>query len=143
MKEALKPFWVYWGILFAGCILFLICPLLFIIVLPVLLIIIPLWFGVVYMIGNAVQIRSGADRISRRMALAVLCTFLTVMIFPVCTWVDDIVRWKGLQLGSFVNNFKDMIFWIVSFIHFLVFWIGEETGRMGNRETEDTAQKTE
>lgn len=143
MKEALKPFWIYWGILFAGCILFFIYPVLFIIVLPVLLVIIPLWFGVVYMVGNAVQLRSGFDKISGRIAMAVLCTFLTVMIFPVCSWVDDIVKWNNFQLGSFANNFKDMTFWIAAFIHFLAFWIGEETGRLRDKKTEDLAQETE
>lgn len=133
MKEALRPFWIYWGVLFAGCILFFVCPILFIVVLPVIFIVIPLWFSVVYMIGNAVQLRSGFDKISKRIAVSVLCTFLTVMIFPACLWVSDVVKWNDLQLDSFVNYFKDTVFWIAFFIHFFAFWLGEEMGRIGER----------
>lgn len=141
MMRGLKPFWIYWGALIILCILFFIWPLLFFVFLPVLLIIVSIGIGIVYMVGNAVQLRSGSDKIVKRIVLSAICTFLTVMIFPVCSWVYDAVRWNDLQLDSFANNFRDRTFWIAAFVHFLTFWIGEETGRIRDREVLNSEQE--
>lgn len=126
MLKTLKAFWIYWGLLVLGCIVFFLYPLLFIVILPMLLILIPIWIIVVYLIGNAVQRQSNTEKISKRIFLSLLCSFLTVLIFPVCSWVNDIVTWKKLYLDSFLGNFSDMSFWIMFAIHFLAFWAGEE-----------------
>ena len=91
-----------------------------------LLVFIPIWIIVVYRIGSAVQKKSGSEKIRKRIALALFCSFLTVLIFPVCTWINDIVTWKKLYLDSFLGNFTDMSFWIMFAIHSLAFWAGEE-----------------
>lgn len=91
-----------------------------------LLVLIPIWIIVVYLIGNAVQRKSNTEKISKRIAFSLLCSFLTVLIFPVCSWINDIVTWKKLFLDSFLRNFTDMSFWIMFVIHSLAFWAGEE-----------------
>lgn len=125
----LKPFWIYWGILISGCILFFICPLVFVVFLPLLLIIILIWLVIVYMIGAAVQQRSGFDKIYKRIALSALCSCLVVVIFPVCSWIYDTVKWNELRLESFINNFKDLYLWILFALHFSSFWLGEEISK--------------
>lgn len=130
----LKPFLIYWGVLVLACVLFFICPLLGILILPMLLIIIPVWLIIVYMIGNAVQRKSGLKQIRKRIVLSLLCAFLTTMIFPVGLWIYDAVKWNEFHLDSLIKNFEDMFLWIMFTIHFLAFWLGEEIEYLSNRE---------
>ncbi len=131
MSGALRPFWIYWGVLMAGCILFFICPLLIFLFFPVAFIAAALWLVIVYIVGNAVQRRSGLEKMSRRLALAFVCSFSVIMIFPVCSWVYELFKWNELRLSSLLNNFKDAVFWIGFVLHFFCFWIGEEVGKGG------------
>ena len=127
MLKALTPFWIYWGILIAGCILFFYIPLVFFIFLPMLLVIIPVWALIVYQIGKAVQKKSGFEKMSSRILLSLFCTALTILIFPACSFVYDTIQWNRIHPGSFTNNFKDRAFWIISAVHFLIFWAAEES----------------
>lgn len=125
--KTLKPFWIYWGVLVFGCIVFFLYPLLFIVFLPMLLFLIPLWIIVVYLIGNAVQRNSQSPDIRKRIFLSFFCSLFTVLIFPVGAWIYDIIRWNKFYFDSFLRNFTDKSFWIIFIIHFFVFWIGEES----------------
>ena len=141
MIKTLIPFLVYWGVLVLGCILFFVCPLLFFIMLPTLLVIVPVWFIVVYLIGNMVQQKSRLEGIGKRIILAFLCSALTIMIFPVGSGIYDILQWNKLHLISFINGFKDMFLWGVFAVHFLIFWIGEEVGHVATKGNEDLQKK--
>ena len=99
-----------------------------------LLFLIPVWIIVVYLIGNAVQKKSDLEKISQRIVFALFCSFLTTLIFPVCSWINDIVTWKKLYLDSFLRNFTDMSFWIMFAIHSLAFWAGEEIEHLTETE---------
>lgn len=131
MMKALMPFWIYWGLLATGCILFFAIPimsLLLFLVLPMLLVIIPTWFVIVYLIGDAVSRRGNFDKIIQRIAMSLLCSFLTIMLFPVISWICGSVTWNHFPLTSLIRNFNDRPLWLVFAVHFFAFWIGAEIG---------------
>ncbi len=130
LRGALKPFWIYWGTLVGGCMLFLICPVLLFVILPVILIMIPIGLIIIYFVGIKVQQRSRLNKVSQRIVLAFGCSFLIMAIFPVFFWVYDIVKWNEFHISSLIDNFRDRILWIEFVLNFFAFWIGEEIGRI-------------
>lgn len=134
MLGALLPFFIYWGVLVAVCIAFLACPVLFIVILPVLLVIVPLWLIVAYLVGDAVQRRSGLPGAGRRLALSLLCSFLTISICPVGFWLYDAVEWRTFAISSLTGGFGDRLLWIAFALHALAFWAGEEIGHIAMKE---------
>lgn len=80
MLKALTPFWIYWGILIAGCILFFYMPLVFFIFLPMLLVIIPVWALIVYQIGKAVQKKSGFEKMTPSNGTAFILALLPIIL---------------------------------------------------------------
>lgn len=146
MIKALIPFWIYWGLLVLGCILFFcipILPLILFIFLPMLLVIIPVWMVIVYLIGNAVSREGRINRISQRFVLSFLCSFLTIMLFPVGSWIYDGVQWDKFYLDSLIENFHDKPLWIMFAIHFFIFWIGEEMGNLAAKADREENNKPE
>lgn len=146
MMKALKPFWIYWGLLTTGCILFYSIPmmsLLLFLILPVMLVIIPVWFVIVYLIGDAVSLKGSFDKIIQRIGISLLCTFLTVIPFPVVSWICDSMTWDHFYLTSLIGNFNDRPLWIVFAIHFFAFWIGEEMGHLAVKAEKEGHNKPE
>lgn len=142
MLKALIPFWIYWSLLVLGCILFFYMPLLLFLFLPVMLVIIPTWLVIVYLIGDAVSKRGNLDKIRKRIALSFLCSFLTMILFPVGLWISDIIQWGHFSFSSLIRNFHDRTLWILFAIHFGVFWIGEEIGYAAVRANAEGNDKT-
>jgi hypothetical protein len=80
MMKALMPFWIYWGLLATGCILFFAIPI------------------------------------------------MSLLLFPVISWICDSVTWNHFHLTSLIRNFNDRPLWLVFAVHFFAFWIGAEIG---------------
>lgn len=137
MIKALIPFWIYWGLLVLGYLFFLYMPLLFFLVLPMLLVIIPIWFVIVYLIGDAVSRRGNFRKISIRIGVSLLCSFFTIMLFPVSSWIYDTMQWDKFNLASLIRNFNEKPLWIMFAVHFFAFWTGEEMGHMAAKADEE------
>ena len=137
MLKALMPFWIYWGLLVLICILFLYMPLLFFPFLPMLLVLVPAWFIVVYLIGDAVSRTGILNRITKRIGVSFLCSFFTILILPVGLWIEESIEWDKFYLDSLLNSFRDKSLWIIFAIHFFTFWIGEEMGNLAAKADED------
>ena len=133
--RALKPFWIYWGILMLGCILFFIFPLILFVFFSVMILILPLWFVTVYLIGMGVQKRSRLPKAAQRMVLAFLCSLVSVLIFPMVSWIYDILRWHTIHIGSLIQSLNDWSLWIVFAVHSAAFWAGEETERLSSGQS--------
>ena len=125
--RALKPFWIYWGLLVFGCIVFFMFPLILFVFFSVIILILPLWFVTVYLIGMGVQKRSRLPKVAQRMVLAFLCSLVSVLVFPAGLWIDDILRWHTIHIDSLIRSLNDWPLWIVFAVHSAAFWAGEET----------------
>lgn len=77
----LKPFWIYFLAVFGGHIALFIYPYILFFILPLMIVFVIIALGVVYMVGKAVQKRMGKNKRMKRIAIAVICSFLIVMIF--------------------------------------------------------------
>lgn len=137
MCKALLPFWLYWGVLVCGCLLIFLCPLLLFLILAMALLLVPVWLIIVYLVGNAVQRRSYLNRPDKRIALSFFCSLLTVLIFPVCSEIYDIIQWRTFHLSSFTAAFRDPVFRILFALHFFAFWTGEEMGRLAEKAEQE------
>lgn len=125
------PFWIYFILFVIGDVLCLVFPFLYILILPMLLIIVPVWMVVAYLIGSAVQQRSEGNNIIRRIAVAFLCSFFIAMVFPVSAELRDMIKWGGFDFSSLYYVFTDGFWWTCFVVHFLLFWIGEEVEHCG------------
>lgn len=126
MINAFKPFFIYWSILILGCILFFLCPLALFLFFPLLIIIIPTWAVIVYLIGSSVQQRSDLKRIGKRITASFLCSFLSTIILPIAFLLDDAIKWGTLHL----KYFTDPSLWITFAIHLLIFFTGMQTAHL-------------
>lgn len=132
----LKPFWIYFLAVFGGHIALFIYPYILFFILPLMIMFVMIAFGVVYMVGKAVQKRMGKNKRMKRIAIAVICSFLIVMIFPICDLVKNYVQWQTIYINRFWENYVDMTFIIIFAMHFLFFWMGEEVGYLANKNRE-------
>lgn len=124
--KALTPFWIYWGSLLAGCILFFIFPGILFLFLPVAFIGVFIWAVIVYMVGGAVQKKTELKKIWGRAGISFVCSLMTTIIFPVCTLIDDFIKWNHFYWQRFLSDCTDPLFLIVLSVHFIIFWVGEE-----------------
>lgn len=124
--KGLWPFYIYWGILLMGCILFFWQPVFFLLLFSVSLILLFAWAVLVFLVGEAMQRRVRLFGRRVRFLTALLCTALTVLIFPSCSFVYGFLKGGKLKFSEFGNCFTDMVFWIVFLIHFLLLWGGME-----------------
>ena len=131
MRKKLTPFWIYFVLFVIGNVLCLAFPFLYIFMLPMLLIIVPLWMVVAYVIGNAVQQRCGENNIIRRIVVAFLCSFSIAMVFPVSAELRNMIKWGSFHFDSLCYVFTDGFWWTCFVLHFLLFLIGEEVKHYG------------
>jgi hypothetical protein len=131
--KALIPFWIYFGSLVIGDILFFICPLILFLFFPIALLCVILWIVIVYLVGNAVQKRTRQNKLWKRAGTAFVCSSLVVLIFPASVLIDDYIKWNRWYLGNFLDSFTDITVVMILVIHILVFWIGEEMQRLEAR----------
>lgn len=131
MRKKLMPFWIYFVLFVIGDVLCLVFPFLYIFMLPMLLIIVPLWMIVAYLIGSAVQQRCVENNIISRIVVAFLCSFSIVMVFPVSMELRNMIKWGNFDFGSLCYIFTDGFWWACLVVHFLLFWIGEEVKHYG------------
>ena len=136
MIAAFKPFFIYWTILILGCILFFLCPLVLFLFLPLLIIIIPTWAVIVYLIGNSVQQRSDLKGIGKRITASLLCSFLSTIILPIGFLLEDVIKWGTLHF----KYFTDPSLWITFAIHLFIFFIGMQTAHLMTK-TDHNASK--
>lgn len=127
---ALKPFWIYFGILVAGCIIFFICPLLLFLFLPLAFILVFVWIVIVFLIGSEVQQRLKLGTLGKRIALAFLCSLIVLMIFPVGFEIYDFIEYQRFSITDFLEELVEIPFWIAFAVHSAAFWAGEEFGRI-------------
>ena len=126
MRKKLMPFWIYFGVFVAGDVLCLAFPFLIILMLPMLLVVVPVWMVVAYLIGSAVQQRSEGNNIISRIAVAFLCSFFIAMVLPVSMELREMIKWGSFNLSSLYYIFTDGFWWTEFIVHFLLFWTGEE-----------------
>lgn len=131
----LNPFWIYFIVVFLGNIALFVCPILLFIVLPLAIVLVVVAFGVVYMVGKAVQNRIGKNKRIDRVMVAAVCSLLIAMIFPVCDLVKIYIEWQTLHIDKFWG-YIDVTFIIVVVVHFIAFWVGEEIEYMANKNEE-------
>lgn len=128
-----KPFWVYWLIITTLCfVVGGVCSLL-----PIL------WFGVIFLlpyvffvlmlgaflVGHGVQKNLKLQSRMKKIGVATICSALVMSLFPITLWGYGLVQYgRIIKLTSLILIEKDMIyvFYIVVFLHFLAFWVGEE-----------------
>lgn len=131
MRKKLMPFWIYFVLFVIGDILCLAFPFLYILMLPMLLVIVPVWMVVAYLIGSAVQQRSEGNNIISRIVVAFLCSFSIAMVFPVSAELRNMIKWGSFHFDSLCYVFTDGFWWTCFVMHFLLFWIGEEVKHYG------------
>ncbi|MDE5910001.1 MAG: hypothetical protein K2H52_14850 [Lachnospiraceae bacterium] len=139
MIDAFKPFFIYWTILILGCILFFLCPLVLFLFFPLLIIIIPTWAVIVYLIGNSVQQRSDLKGIGKRITASLLCSFLPTIILPIGFLLEDVIKWGTLHF----KYFTDPSLWITFAIHLFIFFIGMQTAHLMTKTDHNKNTATE
>lgn len=136
MLYNLKPFWIYFLVVFGGHIALFICPYILFFILPLTIVFAMIAVGVVYMVGKAIQKRMGKNKRMERIVIAAICSCLIVMIFPICDLVKNYIQWQTIYINRFWENYVDMTFIIIFAVHFLFFWMGEEVGYLANKNRE-------
>ncbi len=74
-------------------------------ILPVLVVIGPLWIIIVYLIGKRVQQRSENNNMVSRITVALLCSFAVLMVFPLERGLRDLMKWGHADLDFFTDGF--------------------------------------
>lgn len=134
MRKKLMPFWIYFVLLVIGNVLCQAFPFLYIFMLPMLLIIVPVWIAVAYLIGSAVQQRSEENNLVSRITVAFLCSFSIAMVYPVGTELKNMIQWGRFHFDSLCYIFTDGFWWFGFIVHFLFFWLGEELEHYEQRQ---------
>lgn len=97
MIDTFKPFLIYWTVLILGCLFFFLCPFILFLLFPLLIIIIPTWAVIVYLIGSSIQQRSALKGIGKRIATSCLCSLLTILVLPTAFLLEDAISWGTIS----------------------------------------------
>ncbi len=126
MIDTFKPFLIYWTVLILGCLFFFLCPFILFLLFPLLIIIIPTWAVIVYLIGSSIQQRSALKGIGKRIATSCLCSLLTILVLPTAFLLEDAISWGTIRF----KYFTDPSLWITFAIHFFIFLAGMQTAHL-------------
>ena len=120
--KTLLPFWIYFGVLVLFMILFYVFPIGILLLLSMAIPLIVIWGVIVYLVGSAVEKRTKLEKIGKRLLVSVL----VVLIPGVGILAGNIILEGYIDIKGFFQSLFDKVTLIITAVHFLLFWVGEE-----------------
>ncbi|MDY4669580.1 MAG: hypothetical protein SO415_06235 [Oliverpabstia sp.] len=124
--KTLLPFWIYFGVLVLFMISFYVFPIGILLLLSMAIPLIVIWGVIVYLVGSAVEKRTKLEKIGKRLQVSLVCTVLVVLIPGVGILAGNIILEGYIDIKGFFQSLFDKITLIITAVHFLLFWAGEE-----------------
>lgn len=124
--KTLSPFWIYFGVLVLLMIGFYVFPIGILLLLSMAIPLLAIWGVIVYLVGSAVEKRTKLEKIGKRILVSLVCTVLVVLIPGVGILAGNIILEGYIDIKGFFQSLFDKVTLIITAVHFLLFWVGEE-----------------
>lgn len=124
--KTLSPFWIYFGVLVLLMIGFYVFPIGILLLLSMAIPLLAIWGVIVYLVGSAVEKRTKLEKVWKRIQISLVCTVLVALIPGVGILAGNAILEGYIDMEGFFHNLFDKITLIITTVHFLLFWAGEE-----------------
>lgn len=124
--KTLSPFWIYFGVLVLLMVGFYVFPIGILLLLSMAIPLLAIWGVIVYLVGSAVEKRTKLEKVWKRIQISLVCTVLVALIPGVGLLAGNAILEGYIDMEGFFHNLVDKITLIITAVHFLLFWAGEE-----------------
>lgn len=124
--KTLSPFWIYFGVLVLLMVGFYVFPIGILLLLSMAIPLLAIWGVIVYLVGSAVEKRTKLEKVWKRIQISLVCTVLVALIPGVGLLAGNAILEGYIDMEGFFHNLFDKITLIITAVHFLLFWVGEE-----------------
>lgn len=124
--KTLSPFWIYFGVLVLLMIGFYVFPIGILLLLSMAIPLLAIWGVIVYLVGSAVEKRTKLEKVWKRIQISLVCTVLVALIPGVGILAGNAILEGYIDIKGFFQSLFDKVTLIITAVHFLLFWVGEE-----------------